>query len=282
MDLNVENLTALKCFDDNEVQLIQDASRNARTQYKKAEQFREMLIARNVISSNASFDEFMEMKDLVNALKLCWMLVIDDQNKPGNWSNGKMSDFDFVQIKPKAFFDLILDKNEYHMLVAKRTMEVRRISRNTDTFIRNMGWKEGPPSKKRALSAPVTKGDIIAKMNTVCATPVSNDMIVDPVIDNMPAGIFITIASDNVSSLTSLDTHGELNDSLGKAMAKNCIDDQAVEDEPLTKMSVIRAKMPPPGKFDKKKDNENLKAVLGEDEAIAVFREKMVLSRQSC
>lgn len=201
--------TAMKSLANCEVVLLKKASKASQVQNRLAEEFREMLIERECISSCVSYLEFMGQKDLVTAIRLCWRLGYDDEVSLYNLSDGLMSDFAFLQATPVALEAIVPDPDELKRLTNKRIGELQRISRNVDAFIRNMGWIEGPPPKKR--KATVTKEQMIGTVDQILSKATSNN------------------ASTEVASVNSSVTSGT--SSLGKAMGKACISEEAVEED---------------------------------------------------
>jgi hypothetical protein len=97
----MDNAEITRQLGAEEIALLQDASKASQVQDHKAEEFREMLIARDCITSNTTYAEFIKMNDLVKAIKLSWYLGYSDEKKPDNFSGGLMSDFEFIQTTPK-------------------------------------------------------------------------------------------------------------------------------------------------------------------------------------
>lgn len=238
-----------------EVDLLKDASKTSQFQNRKAEEFREMLIARNCISSFDSYLDFMGNKDLVNAIRICWRLGYDDKVNPSNLSGGLMSDFDFIQATPKSLQNAVSDINELKRLTDKRVTELQRICRNVDAFIRNMGWIDGHPTKKRA--PPVTKEQMLGRVDKLISTASAKNPSAD----------------GSVASGTS---------SLGKSMAKACISEEADEMDEEDEVRITGSSKKKMNMMDSDSDTEDIgkKAVLdtllknvADDCSVVVFRD---------
>jgi hypothetical protein len=199
-----------KVLQKEEIQLLADASKTSQNQDKKAEQFREMLIQRECISFFDTYEDFKEKKNIIQAIKMCWKLGYDDQITSKNLSGGLLSDFDFIQATPsKTLRSLTQDDVELERLTAKRESEIHRINRNCDLFIRNMGWTEGRPTKKRVVL--LTKDQLASAINNVIAPPATVDVV------------------DTGSVVSNLSG----SESLGKAMGMACLSEEATESAPV-------------------------------------------------
>jgi hypothetical protein len=208
-----DNLTVTKHLEKEEIVLLTKASKTSQAQNRSAEEFKEMLIARNCISSFDSYLEFMDRKELVSAIRLCWRLGYDETVHPSNLSGGLMSDFDFIQVTPKkSLQDLVTDENMLKKLVNKRTLELQRIARNVDAFIRNMGWIEGPPAKKRKA-------------------PVSKVQLVDAIQQKLTTATAKNASAEGATAFDSVASSVTGTSSLGKSLAKACISDEADEED---------------------------------------------------
>jgi hypothetical protein len=189
MDPLYENLpftndvTVLQSLQADEINLLKNASKTSQHLHTKAREFREMLIQRGCITGNDSYLQFMEKKELTQAIKICWSLGYDDKIKPNNLSGGKMSDFEFLQATPKKTLrELIPDDEEFSRLSKKRTLELQKIGRSIDTFIRNMGWIEGESlgglkKKKFTIVKMNSKEQQTAKVDNLLSKASGNDSI---------------------------------------------------------------------------------------------------------
>jgi hypothetical protein len=201
----MDNVIVLKSLQADEIELLKDASKTSQHLNDKAQEFREMLIERGCISSNDSYLEFKEKKELMEAIKICWHLGYDDEIKRNNLSGGKMSDFDFLQATPKKTLrELIVDDKEYEKLSKKRTLELQKITRNVDTFIRNMGWLEGQPKKKQVLMK--TKEQQASKVDELLLKASGNDSITSGLTEPTTLGLgntspMVTEAEENLQSI---------------------------------------------------------------------------------
>lgn len=68
---------------------------------------------------------------------------------------------------------MVPDPDELKRLTDKRVGELQKITRNVEAFIRNMGWIEGPPAKKR--KATVTKEQMAGSVVQILSNATTNN-----------------------------------------------------------------------------------------------------------
>lgn len=146
--------------------LLKSASELSQNVNKLAKEFREMLINRECITSLTTLSEFMAKDDLMEAIKLSWMLGYSDQNTKSNASKGIISDYELIQLPPQNNQSILTDDVEtINKLTKLRNSMRKNMNRNVDTFIRNMGWINEdvePKTKKRQTH---TKEQVIDKVD---------------------------------------------------------------------------------------------------------------------
>jgi len=153
--------------------LLKTASKHYLESNQLARDFREMLIKRECIYPLTTLSEFMNNRqDLIEAIKLNWLLGYSDQITLNNLSKGLVSDYDFIQFTPN--FNASIPTNDVDILKNLTIIynkERRTMRRNIDSFIRNMGWIEEEETerlpKKRVTS---NKEEVIEKVNNLLDT----------------------------------------------------------------------------------------------------------------
>ena len=147
--------------------LLKNASTQSQNLNQLARDFREMLIKRECISSLTTVSEFMANGDLMEGIKLSWMLGYSDQITPKNFSLGLISDYDFIQITPNKNASLSTnDADILNDLTITFNKQRRIMRRSIDTFIRNMGWIEEEEIERKTKKRVVTKkAEVKEKIN---------------------------------------------------------------------------------------------------------------------
>lgn len=152
--------------------LLKTASVQSQNINQLARNFREMLINRECITSLTTLPEFMANGDLMEAIKLSWMLGYSDQITPKNLSLGLISNYDFIQVTPNSNASLPTDDVDIlNKLTLTFNKERRTMRRNIDTFIRNMGWvEEEEVERKTKKRVTNTKEQVIKKVDNLLDT----------------------------------------------------------------------------------------------------------------
>lgn len=98
---------------DKEFALLKTASKYSQFLDRTARDFRDILIARECITPNVAYSESIEKKELICAIKMCWLLGYIDEKTPANSSDGLFSDFEFLQASSKKRLEELVKDNRY-------------------------------------------------------------------------------------------------------------------------------------------------------------------------
>ena len=207
----MSNFTQLTSSERN---LLKNASIYSQSNNKLAKEFREMLINRECISSLTTIREFMVNENLTEAIKLSWLLGYSDKNESNNLSKGLLSDYELMQLPPKINESVsTYDVDTIKELTKIRNIERRKMNRNIETFIRNMGWIEEevePKTKKRATSKDeVTKkvDNLLDNSSTISSSTTGtlpNSTVLSKSTKSSPSDHSMTTQESNNSTRVSV------------------------------------------------------------------------------
>ena len=148
--------------------LLKTASKHYLESNQLARDFREMLIKRECIYPLTTLSEFMNNReDLIEAIKLNWLLGYSDQITPKNLSKGLVSDYEFIQFTPN--FNASIPTNDVDILknLTIINKERRTMRRNIDSFIRSMGWIEEDETERLPKKRAISKDEVIKKVDNL-------------------------------------------------------------------------------------------------------------------